>query len=42
MMSEKTVTRNSGKITITGVRSVQEADEVYEGIVETLKEGVLI
>lgn len=33
---------STGKVTITGVRSVQEAYEVYEGIEATLKDGVLI
>lgn len=33
---------STGKVTITGVQSVQEAYEVYEGIEETLKEGVLM
>jgi transcription initiation factor TFIID TATA-box-binding protein len=33
---------STGKVTITGPRSVQEANEVYEGIEETLKEEVLM
>jgi len=33
---------STGKVTITGVRSVQEAYEVYESIEATLKKGVLI
>lgn len=33
---------STGKVTITGVRNVQEAYEVYEGIEETLKDGVLM
>jgi len=33
---------STGKVTITGVRSVQEAYEVYEEIEGTLKDGVLM
>jgi len=33
---------STGKVTITGVQSVQKAYEVYAGIGETLKEGVLL
>jgi transcription initiation factor TFIID TATA-box-binding protein len=33
---------STGKVTITGIQSVQEALEVFNGVEETLKDGMLI